>query len=63
MGTLLRGLVRAFTKQLARQGGPDASGSADPSQSTLQPETRAAFVDAVLRLASRAQFSKDGKLR
>ena len=61
MSTLLRGLVRTFTKQLARQG-LDGSPTADPSQSSLQPETRAVFVEAVLRLASRAQFSKDRSL-
>ena len=61
LSTLLRGLVRTFTKQLARQG-LDGSLTADPSQSSLQPETRTAFVEAVLRLASRAQFSKDRSL-
>ena len=63
--SLLKQLVRAFTKQLARQGGSTSLplGGQDPAvppQAVLQPETQFAFVEAVLKLASRAQFSKDG---
>ena len=54
LGNLLRGLVRAFTKQVALQGP-----TPEPCQAILAEGMQSAFVEAVMRLASRAQFSKD----
>ena len=55
LGNLLRGLVRAFTKQVAYQG----PSPWEPWQAVLTAGVQSAFVEAVVRLASRAQFSKD----
>lgn len=54
LSSLLKHLVKAMGKQLARQGL-----NPEPWQAALQPATQQALVEAVLKLASRAQFSKD----
>lgn len=45
-------------KQLMKQG----PGPHEPGQPVIGPEAQAAFVAAAVRLASRAQFSKDEQL-
>ncbi|GAX74187.1 hypothetical protein CEUSTIGMA_g1636.t1 [Chlamydomonas eustigma] len=57
LGSLLRHLVKTFTKQLAKQGS-----APEPGMAVLQPDVQSIFVEAMMKLASRAQFSKDHSL-
>ncbi len=54
LASLLRNLVSAMSKQLGQQGGAPPAG-----MSVVSKQAQKGFVEAALKLAARAQFSKD----